>query len=64
LQATQFAVNIHELEVNSTDVKSQHVKATAKPLALVQIIFPTPGFGLIRGENQSNLRKGMGGERK
>lgn len=50
-------VNIQEVEVNSADVKSQHVKVPAKPLAHVQIIFGTPGFGLIRRKNQSNLRK-------
>lgn len=58
-----MSVNIQGAEVNSTDVKSQPVKATAKPLALVQIIFGTPGFGLIRRENQSNLRKGWGKEK-
>lgn len=51
---------MQEVEVNSTDVKSQHVKAKAKPLAHVQIIFRTLGFGLIRRENQSNFRKSLG----
>jgi len=57
-------VNIQEVEVNSTDVKSQHVEATAKPLACVQIIFRTPGFGLIRRENQSNFRRSWRGEKE